>query len=55
MKPCDVCRLIDSDTTPKDVAYCSLCDAWMCTRCRANWGRRLLAAALKQLPHGGTA
>ena len=48
MKPCRVCELIDGDDTLKDVLYCPVCQAWMCTPCRASIGRRALAAILER-------
>lgn len=49
---CDVCRLLDHDTSGKLCEYCGLCDAWICTQDRAKWGRRLLAAAKRKLEPG---
>jgi hypothetical protein len=37
---CDVCMLLDGDTTPKEVMYCKFCDAFMCEACRRNNWRR---------------
>jgi hypothetical protein len=46
---CDVCRLLDYDTTKKLCGYCGMCDAWICTEDQSKWGRRLLAAAKRKL------
>ena len=46
---CDVCRLLDSDISPKIGSYCGLCDAWICVACQPRWDRRLLAAAKRKL------
>jgi hypothetical protein len=42
-----VCELVDGDARPKDVRYCSWCDAYLCDRCRPNFGRRTLAVFLE--------
>lgn len=44
MGTCTCCARLDGDTAPKPVAYCSLCDAWLCDRCRGDWWRRTRAA-----------
>ena len=49
---CDVCRLVDYDTTKKICGYCGLCDAWVCDEDQSKWGRRLLAAAKRKLEFG---
>lgn len=46
---CDVCRLIDGDTSTKWCAYCSLCDSWVCVDDQNQAGRRFHAAYLHQL------
>jgi hypothetical protein len=46
---CDVCRLLDGDTTLKDCGYCGLCDSWICTEDRTNWLRRARAAVKRKL------
>lgn len=48
-RACDVCRLVDADTTVKNCGYCSLCDAWICEHCVADWPRRIKAAVKRQL------
>lgn len=47
--PCDACRLIDGDFSPKHVQYCKVCDAYLCDRCRPNPWRRAKAAVLRKL------
>lgn len=44
---CDVCRILDGDTSGKAVKFCPLCSAWMCDSCRANPIRRAQAAAMR--------
>ena len=46
---CDVCRLIDGDTTPKVCFYCGACDSEICAADSNHWGRRAQAAALRKL------
>lgn len=46
-RPCDVCVLVDKDHTPKEVAWCPRCKAWLCGPCKKNWGRRAIAAFLR--------
>jgi hypothetical protein len=41
---CTCCARLEGDYTEKPVAYCSLCDAWLCERCRGDWLRRARAA-----------
>jgi len=47
VQPCDVCSMLDADTTPKEVRYCSLCSAWMCQACFDDGTRRARAAGLR--------
>lgn len=42
---CDVCRILDGDTSIKMVQYCSECDANLCQRDRLNYFRRARAFA----------
>ena len=49
---CDVCRLLDYDTTVKDCVYCGLCDAWICHDDINKWGRRIQAALKRKLEPG---
>ena len=51
MHICDVCRLLDYDTTKKLSGYCKLCDAWICQKDESNWIRRLKAAAKRKLEY----
>lgn len=44
VRHCDVCYLLDGNTSPKEVKYCALCDAFMCDTCRVSLFRRSLAA-----------
>jgi hypothetical protein len=52
VRMCDVCRLLDFDTTSKQCSYCGLCDAWICQSCNPQWGRRLKAAVKRKLEPG---
>lgn len=49
---CDVCRLVDFDTTPKLCFHCGLCDAWICQADASKWGRRIEAALRRKLEPG---
>jgi hypothetical protein len=49
---CEVCYLLDGDTTVKQVEYCSLCDAWMCEQCRNNYLRRMKAMIVRRMVGG---
>jgi hypothetical protein len=49
---CDVCRLVDFDTSEKLCGYCPLCDAWICDADNNDWVRRLKAAVLRKLEFG---
>jgi len=49
---CDVCRLLDFDTTTKMCGYCGLCDAWICEKDNNDWPRRLRAAVKRKLEPG---
>jgi hypothetical protein len=44
IRPCDVCRHLDGDATPKPVTYCPACDAYLCAPCRQDPARRARAA-----------
>lgn len=44
MGVCTCCERLDGDTSPKMVAYCSVCDAWLCDECREDYWRRARAA-----------
>jgi hypothetical protein len=39
-RPCDVCRLVDGDVTPKKCFYCSFCKAWLCDNCKWHLPKR---------------
>jgi len=43
---CDVCRLVDGDTSIKEVYYCPICKKWICLKCADKWDRRTMAAVL---------
>ena len=49
---CDVCRLLEGNSSPKPCTYCSLCDAHICGACFRNWPRRIRAAVLRRLEPG---
>lgn len=41
---CDVCVGLDNNREVKEVVYCKVCDAWICTKCTPRWlGRGWLA------------
>lgn len=42
---CDVCRLVDKDTSQKDCTYCTICKAWICRTCHDDVWRRGQAVA----------
>ncbi len=44
VRHCDVCFLLEGDTTPKETKYCRWCDKFMCEKCRTNHWRRAGAA-----------
>ena len=50
---CDVCRLLDGDSSPKPCAYCAGCRAWVCERDLGRWDRRARAAVMRR--SGGAA
>lgn len=49
IKTCDVCRILDSDTTRKECFYCLTCDAWICKKDQYRWDRRARAMVKKEL------
>lgn len=49
MHICDVCRLLNGDTSLKVCFYCPLCDSWICEADANDWGRRAQAAAVAQV------
>lgn len=51
-RACDVCRLVDYDTTDKWCLYCGLCDAWICENDLNKYTRRALAAIKRKLEPG---
>lgn len=54
IRVCDVCALALGDHSPKrDVAYCGMCDAWLCPDCRQRYDLRAIAA-LKRKVRGST-
>lgn len=40
---CEVCRLIDNDTTVKKVKYCPGCGANICCNCDTRYDKRFFA------------
>lgn len=46
---CDVCKYALNDTTPHDVEYCSMCNAWICKKCVNNIPLRAVAMANRSL------
>jgi hypothetical protein len=46
---CDVCEILDGDSSVKETAYCGICDAHICNKCRPDFGRRALAMALRRM------
>lgn len=55
IRPCDVCRLAQGDTTPREgVTYCGRCGAWICPACRGRYDLRAIAALKRgRAPEGG--
>lgn len=47
--PCDVCKLVFDDDSPKDVRWCPICQAYLCEECRTNWLARAQAALVRGL------
>jgi hypothetical protein len=46
-RPCDVCRLVDGDVTPKQVEWCNFCKAWLCDNDKWNLPRRAKAMTIR--------
>lgn len=46
---CDVCLLVDGDTSFKLVTYCIICNANICLVCKSNWLKRSKAYFLKKI------
>jgi len=44
IRPCDVCVLARGDQTPRKVAYCGKCGAFLCEPCRSRYDLRAIAA-----------
>jgi hypothetical protein len=44
---CDVCRLVDGNTTLKECEYCEFCKAWICKADDLRVDRRMLAGMLR--------
>ena len=57
IRPCDVCRLAQGDSTPREgVTYCGRCGAWICPSCRRRYDLRAIAALKRgRDPEGGRA
>lgn len=51
-RACDVCRLLDFDTSAKLCGYCGMCDAWICQEDMNRWSRRIKAALKRKLEPG---
>jgi hypothetical protein len=49
---CDVCRILDYDTSLKACKHCGLCDAWICDADLSRWDRRFKAAIKRKLEPG---
>lgn len=43
---CDVCKLVNGDTSIKEVSFCNVCKKWICKKCSNRWDRRTIAAFL---------
>lgn len=43
---CEVHRLVNNDNQIRKVAFCKMCDSWICRECWTNYPKRALAAAL---------
>lgn len=46
---CDVCLLLDNDSTPKDCKYCRICKAWLCAEDFKSLTRRTQAFLKREL------
>lgn len=44
---CRVCELVDNNTTIKEVNYCHLCVAFICSKCEPNILRRAKAMVIQ--------
>ena len=44
---CDVHELVDGDSSKRMVAYCRICDAWMCDTCKDNELKRVAAWGIR--------
>ena len=54
VRPCDVCVLLDNDSSPKPCLFCSMCGTWMCViTAGAISERRTRAFARKALRAAG--
>src|SRR5208282_1543734 len=40
LQVCDVCRILDGDTSRKRCTWCSMCQSWLCEADVGNWLRR---------------
>lgn len=45
---CDVHRLVNKDTRPRNVYYCNICQAWICLECDNDIPKRAYAMMLKK-------
>lgn len=46
---CEVCRLLDGDTTIKPCVFCAKCQSWICSNDLPNMRRRALAMFRKAM------
>lgn len=35
-RACESCCLVNKDCSPKEVSWCSMCNAWKCDRCMSS-------------------
>lgn len=49
MAVCDVCRLLDKDTTKKECFWCPQCQSHICRKDQHRWDRRARAAMKKEI------
>ena len=48
MGVCDVHRLVNKDTTEREVYYCGLCKSWICLKCDPDLPKRDYAMLIKK-------
>lgn len=49
---CDVCRLLNQDTSEKPCGFCGMCDSWICKDDTWRWDRRVRAFYKRRIEPG---